>query len=60
MKSGSPPRITNSLLLDNLIGDDAIRALKLGVNWDRLDLSGRWYASVYGFQGLGPILGGMS
>ena len=47
-------------LLDNLIGDDAIRALKLGVNWDRLDLSGRWYASVYGFQGLGPILGGMA
>jgi hemolysin activation/secretion protein len=47
-------------LLDNLIGDDAIRALKLGVNWDRLDLSGRWYASVYGFQGLGQFLGGMS
>ena len=47
-------------VLDNLIGDDDIRALKLGVNWDRLDLSGRWYASVYGFQGLGPILGGMS
>jgi len=47
-------------LLDTLIGDDAIRALKLGVNWDRLDLSGRWYASVYGFQGLGEFLGGMS
>jgi hemolysin activation/secretion protein len=47
-------------LLDNLIGDDAIRALKLGANWDRLDLSGRWYASVYGFQGLGQFLGGMS
>jgi hemolysin activation/secretion protein len=47
-------------LLDNLIGDDAIRALKLGVNWDRLDLSGRWYASIYGFQGLGQVLGGMS
>ena len=47
-------------LLDNLIGGDAIRALKLGVNWDRLDLSGRWYASVYGFQGLGQFLGGMS
>ena len=46
-------------LLDNLIGDDNIRVLKLGVNWDRLDLSGRWYASVYGFQGLGQFLGGM-
>ena len=42
-------------VLDNLIGDDAIRSLKLGVNWDRLDLSGRWYASVYGFQGLAPF-----
>ena len=47
-------------VLDNQIGDDDIRALKLGVNWDRLDLSGRWYASVYGFQGLGQFLGGMS
>ena len=47
-------------VLDNLIGSDAIRALKFGVNWDRLDLSGRWYASVYGFQGLGQFLGGVS
>jgi hemolysin activation/secretion protein len=47
-------------LLDNQISDDNIRALKLGVNWDRLDLSGRWYASIYGFQGLGQFLGGMS
>jgi hemolysin activation/secretion protein len=49
-----------TLLEDFLIGDDAIRELKLGINWDRLDLSGRWYASLYGFQGLGDILGGMS
>lgn len=47
-------------VLDNQIGNDDIRALKLGLNWDRLDLSGRWYASVYGFQGLGQFLGGMS
>jgi hemolysin activation/secretion protein len=47
-------------LLGNVIGDDDIRALKLGVNWDRLDLSGRWYVSVYGFQGLGQFLGGMA
>ena len=48
-------------LLDNVVlGDDAIRSIKIGVNWDRLDLSGRWYASVYGFQGLGQFLGGMS
>jgi hemolysin activation/secretion protein len=50
----------NSLtLLDTTIGDDAVRLLKVGMNWDRLDLSGRWYASVYGFQGLGQFLGGM-
>jgi len=47
-------------LLDTLVADDAIRSLRLGVNWDRLDLLGRWYASVYGFQGLGEFLGGMS
>jgi hemolysin activation/secretion protein len=46
-------------LLDTTFGDDAIRLLKLGVNWDRLDLTGRWYTSVYGFQGLGEALGGM-
>lgn len=55
--SGKHSKLT---LLDNLIGDDAVRELKLGVNWDRLDLSGRWYASLYGFQGLGEFLGGMS
>lgn len=47
------------LILGNLFGTDAVRALKLGVNWDLLDLSGRWYASAYGFQGLGHVLGGM-
>jgi hemolysin activation/secretion protein len=56
--SGKHSKLT--LLDDVIIGDDAIRELKLGVNWDRLDLSGRWYASVYGFQGLGEFLGGMS
>ena len=46
-------------LLDTTFADDAIRLLKLGVNWDRLDLAGRWYVSFYGFQGLGEFLGGM-
>ena len=40
-------------------GDDAIRLVKLGVNYDRLDLSGRIYVSLYGYQGLGQVLGGM-
>ena len=46
--------------LGSLTGDDGIRMAKLGVNYDRLDLSGRTYFSLYGFQGLGEMLGGMS
>ncbi|BFU94971.1 MAG: putative Hemolysin activation/secretion protein [Nitrospira sp.] len=45
--------------LSQQTGDDRIRELKLGVNYDRLDLSGRTYFSLYGFQGLGEALGGM-
>ena len=45
--------------LGTLTGDDAVRMAKLGVNYDRLDLSGRTYVSLYGFQGLGQFLGGM-
>lgn len=46
--------------LGNVVGDDHVRIAKLGVNYDRLDLSGRTYFSLYGFQGLGEILGGMN
>src|SRR5262249_54121929 len=46
-------------ILDTTFAQDEIRLLKLGVNWDRLDLTGRWYGSLYGFQGLGEALGGM-
>ncbi len=45
--------------LGSLIGDDRVRMAKLGVNYDRLDLSGRTYFSLYGFHGLGELLGGM-
>jgi hemolysin activation/secretion protein len=45
--------------LGSLTGVDGIRMAKLGVNYDRLDLSGRTYFSLYGFQGLGEMLGGM-
>jgi len=45
--------------LGTLTGDDRIRMAKLGINYDRLDLSGRTYFSLYGFQGLGELLGGM-
>ena len=45
--------------LGSLTGDDRIRMVKLGINYDRLDLSGRTYFSLYGFQGLGELLGGM-
>lgn len=46
--------------LGSIVGDDAVRMAKLGVNYDRLDLSGRTYFSLYGFQGLGEVLGGMN
>jgi len=46
--------------LNTKTGDDHIRVLKLGFNYDRLDLSGRTYLSLYGFQGLGEALGGMA
>jgi hemolysin activation/secretion protein len=45
--------------LGSLIGDDHVRMAKLGINYDRLDLSGRTYFSLYGFQGLGELVGGM-
>lgn len=45
--------------LGTLTGDDRVRMAKLGVSYDRLDLSGRTYLSLYGFQGLGEFLGGM-
>lgn len=40
-------------------GDDHIRLLKLGFNYDRVDRRGRTFVSLYGFQGLGEALGGM-
>jgi hemolysin activation/secretion protein len=46
--------------LGTVVGDDQVRMAKLGVNYDRLDLSGRTYFSLYGFQGLGEFLGGMN
>jgi len=46
--------------LGSVTGDDAVRMLKAGINYDRLDLSGRTYFSLYGFQGLGQVLGGMA
>lgn len=45
--------------LGSLTGDDRVRVAKFGVNYDRLDLSGRTYFSLYGFQGLGELFGGM-
>jgi hemolysin activation/secretion protein len=39
--------------------NDALRMLKAGVNYDRTDNTGRTFASLYGYQGLGEMLGGM-
>ncbi|ALA56588.1 ShlB/FhaC/HecB family hemolysin secretion/activation protein [Nitrospira moscoviensis] len=46
-------------VLGDLVGNDQVRMAKVGVNYDRLDLSGRSYVSFYGFQGLGEVLGAM-
>ncbi len=46
--------------LGTTTGDDHIRLLKLGLNYDRVDRRGRSFLSLYGFQGLGEALGGMS
>jgi hemolysin activation/secretion protein len=43
-----------------LSGDDHLRMAKVGVNYDRTDGTGRTFLSLYGFQGLGKVLGGMA
>ena len=58
-EAGFASKDNRLFILDSLTGDDRIREAKLGVNYDRLDLSGRTYFSLYGFQGLGEALGGM-
>ncbi len=46
-------------ILGPVSGDDHVRAFKAGLNYDRTDSTGRNFASVYGFQGIGKNLGGM-
>jgi hemolysin activation/secretion protein len=46
-------------MLGQVTGDDHLRMLKAGVNYDRSDIYGRNFLSVYGFQGLGEAFGGM-
>ena len=58
-EAGFASKDNRLFILGNLTGDDRVRMAKLGVNYDRLDLSGRTYFSLYGFQGLGEVLGGM-
>ena len=58
-EAGFASKDTRLSTIGTLVSDVAVRMAKLGVNYDRLDLSGRTYASLYGFQGLGQVLGGM-
>jgi hemolysin activation/secretion protein len=58
-ETGFASKDSQFFTLGSLTADDAIRLVKLGVNYDRLDMSGRTYVSLYGFQGLGEMLGGM-
>jgi hemolysin activation/secretion protein len=46
-------------MLGQVTGDDHLRMVKVGVNYDRSDIYGRNFLSVYGFQGLGEAFGGM-
>lgn len=46
-------------MLGRLTGDDHLRMVKVGLNYDRTDRTGRNFFSAYGFQGLGEVLGGM-
>jgi hypothetical protein len=47
-------------LLGTVIRNDALRMVKPGVIYDRADATGRSFLSLYGYQGLGSILGGMA
>ncbi len=58
-EAGFASKDTRLSTVGTLVSDVAVRMAKLGVNYDRLDLSGRTYVSLYGFQGLGQVLGGM-
>jgi hemolysin activation/secretion protein len=58
-EAGFASKDNRLFILGSLTGDDRVRMAKFGVNYDRLDLSGRTYFSLYGFQGLGELLGGM-
>jgi len=60
VETGFASKDNRLFTLGSVVGDDAVRMAKIGVSYDRLDLSGRTYASLYGFQGLGEILGGMN
>lgn len=59
LETGFAAKDNRLFALGALTGSDRVRLLKLGASYDRLDTSGRTYASVYGFQGLGEGFGGM-
>jgi hemolysin activation/secretion protein len=59
-EAGFASKDNRLFILGTVTGDDHIRLLKLGINYDRLDLTGRTFLSLYGYQGLGEALGGMN
>lgn len=46
-------------LVNEKFTDDRLRMVKLGLNGDWLDSTGRSFLSAYGYQGIGHALGGM-
>jgi hemolysin activation/secretion protein len=59
LDTGFASKDNRLFVLGDLVGNDHVRMAKLGIVYDRLDLSGRTYVSLYGFQGLGEVLGAM-
>lgn len=59
LDAGFASKDNRLFVLGNLVGNDNVRMARLGINYDRLDLSGRTYISLYGYQGLGEVLGAM-
>ncbi|WP_447979648.1 ShlB/FhaC/HecB family hemolysin secretion/activation protein [Candidatus Nitrospira bockiana] len=58
-EAGFASKDNELFMLGQVTADDHLRMLKIGITYDRTDVAGRSFFSVYGFQGLGEMLGGM-
>lgn len=58
-EAGFASKDNRLFMLNQVTGDDHLRMAKVGFNYDRTDHMGRNFVSLYGYQGLGEVLGGM-